>query len=73
MKIDRNPRIELGNLVDFIAEEKGVEYFEAEELLPPYIFEGASICDDQKEDWCKEVVQYLKEHEIDAVEVYQDC
>ena len=65
-------RIELGDLVDFIAKAKGLEYGEAERLLPSVYFEGAWICDDQgNEDWCKEVVAYLIENKIDAVEVYQ--
>ena len=68
MKVEYNPRIELGSLVEFIAEEKGIEYSEAEALLPPHIFEGSSICDDQKEDWCKEVVEYLNENKIEYLE-----
>ena len=73
MKIEYNPRIELNNLVLFIAEKKGIEYSEAEELLPCTYFEGTYICDDNKGDWCKEVVEYLKENKIDSIEVYQDC
>lgn len=73
MKIEYNPRIELGSLVNFIAKKKDIDYSEAENLLPSHIFEGSYICDDNTADWCKEVVEYLKENKIDAVEVYQDC
>jgi hypothetical protein len=73
MNITRKSRIELGDLVDFIATAKGIDYSEAENLIPSVYFEGCSICDDQgDEDWCKEVVAYLIEEGIDSVEVYQD-
>lgn len=72
MNIEYRPRIELNDLIDFIATEKGIAYNEAEKLLPDVYFEGATICDDYNGDWCKEVVEYLKEKKIVSVEVYQD-
>lgn len=73
MIITRTPRIELGDLVDFIATAKGINYSEAENLIPSVYFEGGSICDDQgDEDWCKEVVACLIEEGMSSVEVYQD-
>lgn len=73
MDIEYNPRIELGNLVSFIAKKKNLDFMEAERLIPGMYFEGCSICDDDESDWCKEVVEYLKENKISVIEVYQDC
>ena len=73
MEIERKERIELGNLVRYISEKKGINYSEAENLIPAEYFEGCYICDDNEDDWCKEVIEYLKENDIDSVEVYQDC
>ena len=72
MNIEYNPRIDLVDLVFFIASKKEIIYTEAERLLPSRVFEGCYICDDEDDDCFKEVVQYLKENSIDAVEVYQD-
>ena len=73
LNIEKQERLELGDLVQFIAKTKDIEYQEAERLVPWMYFEGAHICDDQgDEDWCKEVVQYLIDNNIDAVEIYQD-
>lgn len=70
--IELQARIELGDLVYFISEAKGLTYDEAERLVPPVYFEGSHICEDNKEDWCKEVVEYLHSIELSAVDVYQD-
>ena len=73
MNIEQQNRIELGDLVRYIAESRKIDYREAENLLPPYIFEDGHICDDEEGDWAKEVVQYLLLNDIDSVQVYQDC
>lgn len=72
LNIEYDPRIELGELTSFIASVKELTYSEAENLMPAWVFEGGSICDDDTEDWSKEVVADLIRREIDAVEVYQD-
>ena len=72
MKIVRDPRIELGDLTSFIAKEKSLTYDQAENLIPAIYFEGGHIHKDDKEEWCKEITDYLKDNNIDHVEVFQD-
>jgi hypothetical protein len=73
MNITRKPRIEIFDLVDFIAEAKGIGYSEAEHIVPGMYFEGCHLGDEQgDEEWCKEAVAYLIKEGIDSVEVYQD-
>ncbi|RLI49566.1 hypothetical protein DRO61_04920 [Candidatus Bathyarchaeota archaeon] len=74
MNIDKLLKIELGELVYFLMEVKGIEYGEAENLLPAHIFEGGRIGQSTTEtEWNKEIIQYLKDHNIESIAVYQDC
>jgi len=67
-----NPRLEVGDLVDFIMASKGIGRTEAEHFCPAWIWEGGTICDDDNEEWSKEVVAVLAERGLDSVEIYQD-
>lgn len=68
-------RVELGELVTFIAKVKKLTYGEAEVLLPCHMFETeACICDDwdDMEGWNDEVILWLIDNELDVIYVYQD-
>ncbi len=74
MKIELRHRIELTDLVNFISEKRSISYSEAEKIIPWFFFEGGTISAKYSEsDWSKEVVEYLKENNIEVVDVYQDC
>lgn len=74
LNVEVKTMLDLGSLVDFMAESKGIDYSEAENMLPEYVFEGAHIASDSdEEEWNKEVIQYLKTNNISSVEVFQDC
>ncbi len=79
--IDSSERIELGALCDFVAQAKGTDYESAEASLHYLIFEGCHICDDDADGYSlinqngelDEIVAYMKNNNISALEVYQDC
>jgi len=76
LNITYEPRVELGDLVSYIATCKGLSHREAENLVPGVYFEGCHLCDDDypegEGDWCKEVIKDMKRQGISAVEIWQD-
>lgn len=72
LNIEMKPRIELGNLINFIADHRRITYMEAERLVPAIYFEGGVISEFDEKDWCREVVEEMHRRGIGSLEVYQD-
>ena len=70
--IQTEPRLELGDLILFLCKAKNLEYRAVANLIPAQYLEGSYVLDDNKEDWCKELIAYMKSTNIDAIEIFQD-
>ena len=74
LNIETVQRVELGDLTRFIAKAKGITYENAENLIPPYYYEGGGILYEgmnHEGDWYKEVLDEVLKQGYKSVEIYQ--
>jgi hypothetical protein len=70
-------RLEIGDLIRFIAENKALSYKEAESLVPDRFFSNDEcwlcVTDHSNDEmWCVEVIEYMKNNSLESILVYQD-
>jgi hypothetical protein len=75
LNITNKSRVQLNDLIDMIADAKCMSHIEVIDLIPQRIFEGDFYF--RTEDhvdfyWCKELVQYLYQYDIESIEIYQN-